>query len=410
MKKLLLIMTVFVLLVTLVACGGPAETGTPDSDVPGTDAPETDAPETDAPLCNGKDIHDIEVVEVPATCQMRGYRKETCKVCGEELVNTAYPKTECTPVAAPTCTEASVCSVCGEVVEEATGHVASDNVVQDLGCSVVYSCAGVGCSETITLTKENAQHTVTIPEVIDDTLTIKNGQVSATCTACGEVVPVPEEVKLMLNFDKGTVAEEFETYPDVTYTIYDDESKGLNAQIKESGDRSVLYFKWAKPLFIDYELSFLSDAKVFTITFDYCVGKAPYAPSNQVSLFTFTPGMQDGAILSGRSCPWIHSIKFDRTSLYFTDGKTNDPTQYFQPEIGKWYTITLVVDNEFVNSSGKNNGKVYVFVDGEFIRSAENAGCTQYVLDTYGGLSWRIGEMGNTHDPLYDNFKVAVIK
>ena len=399
MKKLLLIMTVFVLLVTLVACGGPAETGTPDSDAPGTDAPETDAPETDAPLCNGKDIHDIEVVEVPATCQMRGYRKETCKVCGEELVNTAYPKTECTPVAAPTCTEASVCSVCGEVVEEATGHVASDNVVQDLGCSVVYSCAGVGCSETITLT-----------EVIDDTLTIKNGQVSALCTACGEVVPVPEEVKLMLNFDKGTVAEEFETYPDVTYTIYDDESKGLNAQIKESGDRSVLYFKWAKPLFIDYELSFLSDAKVFTITFDYCVGKAPYAPSNQVSLFTFTPGMQDGAILSGRSCPWIHSIKFDRTSLYFTDGKTNDPTQYFQPEIGKWYTVTLVVDNEFVNSSGKNNGKVYVFVDGEFIRSAENAGCTQYVLDTYGGLSWRIGEMGNTHDPLYDNFKVAVIK
>ena len=412
MKKLLLIMTVLVLVVTLIACGGPAETGTPDSDVPGTDAPETDAPETDAPQCNGKDIHDVEVVEVLATCQIRGYRKEICKVCGEEISSTAYPKTECTPAAAPTCTEASVCSVCGEVIEEATGHVASDNVVQDLGCSVVYACAGSGCSETITLTKENAQHTVVLPEVIDGTLTIKNGQVSAPCTACGEVVPVPEEVRLMLNFDMGTVAEEFEALnnPNVDYTYYEDASKGINAQIKENGDRSVLYFKWAKPLFIDYDLSLLSDAKVFTITFEYCVGRAPYAPSNQVSLFTFTPGMQNGSILPGKSCPWIHSIKFDRTSLYFTDGKTNNPTQYFQPEFGQWYTITLVVDNEFVNSAGKNCGKVYVFVDGEFIRASENAGCTQYVLDNYGGLSWRIGEDGQTHDPQYDNFKVAVIK
>ena len=32
------------------------------------------------------------------------------------------------------------------------------------------------------------------------------------------------------------------------------------------------------------------------------------------------------------------------------------------------------------------------------------------ILNTYGSLSWRIDEMGNAHDPWYDNFKVAVAK
>ena len=408
MKKLLVILMVLVLSVALVACGGSTETEAPVD----TDAPDTEAPETKAPKCNGDDIHDVEVTEVLATCQQRGYRREVCKVCNVVVLETAYPKTACTPAAAVTCTTDSVCSVCGEVIEKATGHIASETIVQDLGCSAVYACAGSGCSETITLTKENAQHTIVLPEVIDGTLTIKNGQVCGNCSSCGEDVPVPEEVKLALNFDYATIAEEFAALNNdkISFFTKEDASKGPAAQTKTNGDRTVLYFKHAKPLFIDYDLSLLSDAKVFTITFEYCVGRAPYAPSNQVSLFTFTPGMQNGSILPGKSCPWIHSIKFDRTSLYFTDGKTNNPTQYFQPEFGQWYTITLVVDNEFVNSAGKNCGKVYVFVDGEFIRSAENAGCTQYVLDTYGGLSWRFGEDGNTHDPQYDNFKVAVIK
>lgn len=404
-KKLLVTALVLALAVCMfVACGGPAET-----DAPETNAPETNAPETDPVKCNGDDIHDVEVEEVLATCQSRGYRRETCKVCGEIISESGYPKAACTPVAPATCTADSVCSLCGTVIEAATGHTASENVVQDLGCSVVYSCAGTNCTETITVEKENAQHTLSALESVDKNTVVKGSSVCVACSACGQYVPVPEDVRLALNFDKESVAAEFEALNNDKISFYtkEDAKKGPSAQVKTNGDRSVLYFAVANPLFIDYDLSLLSDAEVFTITFDYCVGRAPYVPSNQVSLFTFAPAMKGGATIPGIKCPWVQTIKFDRTSLYFTDGST---TQYFQPEYGRWYTITLVVDNAYVNSSGKNCGKVYVFVDGEYIRSNENAGCTQYVLDTYSNLSWRIGEMGNTHDPQYDNFKVAVIK
>ena len=400
-KKLLVTALVLALAICMfVACGGPAE----------TEAPETTPPETEAVKCNGEDIHDVEVEEVVATCQIRGYRKETCKVCGEVISESASPKTACTPVAPVTCTTDSVCSVCGVVIDVATGHTASANVVQDLGCAVVYSCAGEGCAETITLVKENAEHTLGAIAAYDETLVVKNGKVCAPCTACGESCPVPEEVRLELNFDKESIAAEFEALNNDKISFYtkEDANKGPSAQVKTNGDRSVLYFAVANPLFIDYDLSLLSDAEVFTITFDYCVGRAPNKPSTQVSLFTFTPGYKNG---SGTNTPWAHTIKFDRTSLYFTDGKNQDPTQYFQPEIGKWYTITIVVNNAYTTKANGTAGKGYVFVDGEHIRTTiEFVGCTEAVLNKYGSLSWRIGEMGNTHDPQYDNFKVAVIK
>lgn len=412
MKKLLMVLFVLVLAVMVVACGTPAETNAPGTDAPETNAPETNAPETNAPETNAPEtdcIHsDVEVDEVLATCTTRGYRKEVCKTCGETVSETAYPKTECTPGAPATCTADSVCSVCGTLIEAAKGHSASDTVVQDLGCSAVYACSGEGCTETITVVKENATHTLAEITTYDGTLAIVNGKVCAPCSACGQNVPVSEDVRLALDFDKESIAAEFEALGNDKLSFYtkEDAAKGPAAQVKENGDRTVMYFAHANPLFIDYDVSFLSDAEVFVISFDYCVGKAPYAPSNQVSLLSFVPGFKEGSAIPGKSCPWVHTIKFDRTSLYFTDGKSTEPTQYFQPEIGKWYTITIVVDNTF-----KDVGKGYVFVDGEFIRATiENAGCTETVLNKYGGLCWRFGEMGNTHDPQYDNLRISVIK
>ena len=415
MKKLLMVLFVLVLAVTVVACGTPAETaGGEDTDAPETNAPETNAPETEAPATETEvHTHDVEVEEQVATCLARGYRTEKCKTCGEVLSETAYPKTDCTPVAAATCTADSVCSVCGTVIETAKGHVASDTVVQDLGCSAVYACAGEGCTETISVAKENAEHTLAEITAYDKTLTILNGKVCAPCSACGVSVPVPEDVRLALDFDKESIAAEFEALNNDKLSFYtkEDASKGPSAQTKEVDGRSVMYFKVANPLFIDYDISFLQDAEVFVISFDYCVAKTPYAASTQVSLFTFVPGFENGTTIPGKSTPWAHTIKFDRTSLYFTDGKGENPTQYFQPEIGKWYTVTIVVDNTYTTKANGTTGKGYVFVDGEFIRTTiEFVGCTEAVVTKYGGLSWRIGEQGNTHDPLYDNFRVSVIK
>ena len=106
----------------------------PETNAPETNAPETDAPETDALQCNGEDIHAVVVEEKAATCQERGYKIESCSICGEIISESAFPKAACTPIAAATCTADSVCSVCGDVIEEAPGHTFGDAVVVEATC------------------------------------------------------------------------------------------------------------------------------------------------------------------------------------------------------------------------------------------------------------------------------------
>ena len=115
---------IFTLAVALIACGAPADdTQTPETDPADTDVVVSESEsETEAPACNGVDIHDVVVDEKPASCSDRGYRIETCKTCGEILFETAYPKQTCTPSGEATCTSASVCTQCGQVLEAAKGH------------------------------------------------------------------------------------------------------------------------------------------------------------------------------------------------------------------------------------------------------------------------------------------------
>ena len=112
LRKLLVLALVLALFVcAFAACGDGTDT---ETNLPGTDS-ETDAPvsDTEDPGKETEDpgeecTHELEVEEKLATCTDRGYKKEVCKLCGEIVSETAYPKAAHTPTAAATWWERSI--------------------------------------------------------------------------------------------------------------------------------------------------------------------------------------------------------------------------------------------------------------------------------------------------------------
>ena len=433
LKKLIMLALVLALTVcVLVACGGETETGAPDTQAPETQAPETDPVETEH-------VHDLAVEEVAATCQARGYKKETCKTCGEVVTENAYPKTACTPVAAATCTDDSVCSACGEVVEKATGHAFGEAVVVAATCkaegSSTKTCATCGASETTaiaivahdipdanvtalvestacgvpgsktgtcTLCNENVTvelpglaHKFTVTEAV-----CADGVYTIPCTACGQNVTLAKETKLSLDFSEATVEDAFAALnlgDSISIT-----NPNNAAQIKEVDGESVMYFKTAKPLWIDVDPMFLDDASYYMVSFDYRVNKdVTGAGGTQISIFGAMPGASNGGGAKG----YNNIAKFDRNAGWLKNGNTSNAEQFFQVTIGQFYHVDIIVDNV------GTTGAAYLFVDGKYICTVNGYAMNAANGEKYSGkLAFRISEDGNTHDPLYDNFSISAIR
>lgn len=404
-KKLMVLALVLALAVcTFVACGGSADTDAPD-----TSALDTNSPETDAVKCNGDDIHDVEVEERAATCQDRGYRIETCKVCGEVVVETAYPKTACTPAAPATCTSASVCSVCGDVVEAAKGHEASDTVVQDLGCSAVYSCRGEGCTETITVVKKDAQHSVDLPATFGADTVVKDGCVCAPCSTCGQNVPVTGDVRLSLNFDGTDVASEIDAIATaengLSYTVVHGSDQGgdsvLPPRIEAHGDAtdghtSVLLVPHNRSASINFNGALLADAEYFVVSFDWRITKVGHT-SNKIIMFGQANKKIDGVTVDTN---YAVAFRVDRSDGTLYDGASKEGTFAMTAVPGEWHEAVVVVNNQ--------NGEISVYIDGQFYASGAGE---KWKVAAGGEYSWRLGGVYNVyHRPEFDKFKVSVIR
>lgn len=435
LKKFLLVLLVLVVALAVVACGDPVETeGGNETDVPGTDAPETNAPETDGET---EHQHDLEIEDVPATCQKRGYHKETCKTCGEVVAESAYPKIDCTPVAAATCTADSVCSVCGEVIEAAKGHTFGEAQVTAATCKAegksVTTCTVCGesvetalpmvahdipdanvtesnpstacgvpgsktgtcvlCNESVTVELPGLAHAFTI-----DSAKFADGVITIPCTQCGQDVAITKEVRLALDFDKATVFEELEALNlGDKIELY---SANDAAQVKEVDGKTVLFFKTAKPLWIDVDPSFLNDASYYMVSFDYCVNK-DVDSGTQISLFGAMPGASNGSGAKG----FNNIAKYDRSTGWLKHGTTNNATQYFEITVGQFYHVDIIVDNI------GTKGNAYLFVDGQYVCTVAGYAMNEENGAKYSGnLAFRVSEDGNTHDPLYDNFSISVVR
>ena len=246
-------LTIAVLLLALLvsafaACGGDTgETGNESGD----DAVETvPTPETDE---NGEHVHTIvEKIDEP-TCTDKGYKREVCATCDEQISVKPIAQVDHVAAAPATCTAGSVCKFCGMVMESATGHKV----------------------DTYTETKPS---TNTEP-----------GYNKGTCSVCGEEVTevIPAGVSDNYNkFPVGALTTEVlsanSTFgSDFTYEVkgeaYEIVSEGNNNYIKKTGVDGQIFYKSeslnAKKLVVSFDFRLDQECKSIKGLFSWINGK-----------------------------------------------------------------------------------------------------------------------------------------
>ena len=451
-NKLALMTLVLAMLVCVfVACGAPAETGD-GTDAPETNAPETNAPDTNAPNTDDPGVcshTDVEVDEKAATCSDRGYRIETCKTCGEVVVETAYPKTACVASGDATCTADSVCTVCGAILEAAKGHTFGEAVVTAATCLadgsktqtcsacnetvsetipmvahnipdanvtnvVAASCTAEG-SKTGTCTLCNQTQTVVLPMAhtvaLNDlaALTFVEGKLQASCSACGAQVDATSNVRFALTFDGEDVASELATAAPAGVTMSSavvatgdqNNDKVLPPRVEKikdatDGHDSVLHIPHNRQLAMNYSGSLLADAKYYVISFDWRI-TATGQSNNKIAVFgQINENCPDGVINDGN---FANALMVDRfTGDVYGPAKENGNFALLAA-IDQWYKIDIVVNNE--------TGEIATYIDGQCFATAQN---DKWMVTADGEYAWRFGGIYNVfHKPQYDNFTVSVL-
>lgn len=152
-------------------------------------------------LLKEKTGHDHQATVTPPTCTAQGFTTHTCTRCGDTYEDSPVAPTEHVAEGAATCTEDQVCSACGEVLAEKTGHHQETTVVAptctDHGYTT-YACTWCGDRYDADPT-EPTGHTygdwVTDVEPTVDT----RGHRYTLCSVCGhraeevlEILPLPE--------------------------------------------------------------------------------------------------------------------------------------------------------------------------------------------------------------------------
>ena len=356
MKKLFVLLMILALAVSLIACGGEAETDLPETDPVETQAPETDPAETEH-------VHEIEVEEVAATCSSVGYKNEACKTCGEVVSKTEYPVAEHTVSAVAGCADDVKCTVCGVVVETAKGHVWNE-------------IAAFGA----------------------DTL-IKDGKLQKTCSICGanEGVSVDENVLLLLTFDQADVATELAALNAANANL----GLSLNASsaaayVCEDGAlRCVADAENKVPFYLNYSGKALDGVSYYMISFDWSF--AVKSSSGVPIIFAASNGDQSAKTILAHHARKAGTI--NKTA------STSNPTPLYPAE-GAVEKDTVYTFNIIVNNA---TGEAFVFVNGTHIQTVTSGHLAVSAENTY---SWWLNNESNSgfsHKPAFDNFKVEIL-
>ena len=214
--KLTLVALLLALLVcAFVACGTPAETSA-ETDAETEASPATEAtPETNA---DGSCKHVVvEEIDEP-TCESRGYKREICSVCNEQLSVKPIDAVDHIEAAPATCTEGSACKFCGVAMTPATGHKIGE------------------ISEKKEATSTEA------------------GYEKGACSVCGEIVTVVIPAGITATFDDqadgGMTKSAFAAFdgfeiliPAAEKNAYTVVTEGNNKYVKKSAAKETITFK-----------------------------------------------------------------------------------------------------------------------------------------------------------------------
>ena len=309
--KLTLVALLLALLVcAFAACGGETvetEAGAVETDAVTDAAPETElTPETDA---NGEHVHTIvEKIDEP-TCEQRGYKREVCATCDEQISVKPLDMVDHTAETPATCTTGSLCKFCGTVIEVAQGHVVTTY------------------TDTKPATKTEA------------------GYNKGNCTVCGE------EVTEIL---PAGITDNFNNFPtgalDADVMAANSEYEGFTFKISTSGGHEIAEEgnnKYLKKLGVNSAFYYVSDtlnAKTLEITFDF---RLDQDCKNLRGLLSIVNGGKEMRIINVKG-----------NGLYFGINE-GGIVKFLDLEVGKWINIKTVINTETYDYE--------IYIDGEMI-------------------------------------------
>lgn len=298
----------------------------------------------------------------PSTCTIPGMASEVCDKCGTSVGTVNLPLADHVP---------------GTIVDDAS-----------MACAYTAECAT--CASVVTFEKVNAPHSINLSSV--NKLDVVDGSVYGTCTVCGLYGACLEDVRVALDFDEATVADEVAALATAENALVWNDTKGnITTKVTEDG-RTVMAMATSGEGHgeLTFDASLLSDAEVFVISFDW---RATGLGANaEQGIF----GVTRPKSASNQSAMWAVRVNRTTGELMDVDGKT----KYFFAENNEWYNITIVVMN------GGNRAAVYI--DGVCYRLYQND--FYNVVDGQTDCGYKFAQQWNTHGPQFDNFKVSVIK
>ena len=382
MKKYLITVMLLVVALALVACGGAGTDTTADI--------VTDPPVTEH-------VHSFAEEIIPATCTTAGKVVIKCE-CGEIQSESELPLTDHT-ASAVECEKDTVCTVCGVVLAEKTGHsFGATEVVTAATCTTAGKEKGacVICGKIVESEIPTKAHAIDASAG----LTYADGKYSAKCASCNSSVTLSgQDVLLNLSFEEDA-ATEMAKYPTFEANV-----NAFNIVEDSDGDKAHLG-KGGKVVYLGIaDREALAKTGYYEISFDYAqTGKAN---AKEASIFTLMPGQYAAEKVGSLKYGWLFKYNTPLEKMEFIaageDASKLDATNSFVVESGKTYKINILC-------SAAGDG-FYVFVDGKYIGQTP---ANKVVVDFNDAkfdksVSFRIGD-SSVPGPVYDNFKIQTIK
>lgn len=360
MKKFFGFLLVALMAVVLISCGGTGD--------------DTTLPNGGDDTTNPNHVHSyVETVTLEPTCTSFGKKVMKCS-CGA-IEGDEMP----IPFAAhdakdATCTEDSVCAVCGKVLVEKYGHLFVDTVVSEVSCTTdgvsKSTCNRCGLSNEIVI---KAGHSIDNASTV-----VSDGKVSGKCTKCGNAVTLEEKNTLIkLDFDD---ENEFSKYP--AFTVSKPDGMAYKDSMVQLGG----------PLWLKYSADTIPQDGKLLLSFDFKLSTEGYTHRGE-SIFSF---------VAGRSM-WDWLIKYYQANgVISTANNGFNSSNSISVEIGEWYNFTGIIDTA--------TNEISVYIDGV------NIG-TRPIPDhndaSYGGvfeLRFFDGSTNGISNPYFDNFKFVELK
>lgn len=393
MKKLLVIVSVIVFVLTLASCNGqteaPAGTSAPDV----TEAPEITEPVVTEPVDTEppetQHVHSYKSSVEAATCTRQGKTTKVCD-CGDTKIE-VIPMLRHTP-SAVSCEKDTVCTVCNTVLAPKTGHqMVSKNVITEPTCSLAGK-EKAACSLCNYTTEREIPSYGHVLAADGDISAFGDGYI-IKCDECGKKVIVKEsEPILKLTFDNPVEAEAEGN------SLGFEPVKADTWKIQEFNGSKALYVNGATYYINVPDADVFADIGTFMISFDY-MSTAEGNDTDKASVVSFLNNCYSGAKTEKGAIGWGWLIKLIEAEDVISTSLDCDSSNSIALERNKNYNIKIII---------VPTAKVaHVYVDGTYIGFSSQLAA----ISTMGqrNLCIRFGD-GPKCGHVIDNFVICDLK